>query len=192
MLLRRALPALTALLLLLAAGCGDGDGDGDASAGDGEEHTSADVAFAQAMIPHHEQALQMVAMTEGRDLSPDFAHLTEHVHDAQQPEIETMSGWLEEWGEDVPGLHAHHHGMEGMKGMAGMMTEDDLAALDAAGRSGFERMWLQMMIEHHEGAVEMARTEIAEGEYGPAVDLAESIVESQTHEIDEMRAMLDG
>ena len=190
--LRRTLGALAAIALLLAAGCSDDDPTAADDAGHDAGHNAADVSFATQMIPHHDQALRMVAMTEGRDLSPDFEQLTSHIHDAQQPEIETMTAWLEEWGEDVPSGHAHHHGMDmsGLEGTAGMMSEEDLADLDAAAPSTFEQMWLRMMIEHHEGAIEMARTEIAEGEYGPAVDLAESIVESQTHEIEEMRAML--
>lgn len=180
--LRHVLPVLLTLALL-ATGCGDDDTQEPVGGG----HNAADVAFATDMIPHHEQALQMVEMTEGRDLSPDFEHLTGHVHDAQQPEIETMTGWLEDWDEPVPSGHVHHEGMD----MSGMMTEDDLADLDAAGRSSFERMWLRMMIAHHEGAIEMSRTELDEGSYGPALELARSIVDAQSHEIDEMREMLN-
>ena len=179
--LRRVLPVLL-VLALVVAGCG-----GDDEAADGG-HDDADVAFATEMIPHHEQALQMVAMTEGRELSPDFEHLTGHIHDAQLPEIETMTGWLEDWDEPVPTGHQHHQGMD----MSGMMSDDDLADLGAAGRSAFERMWLTMMIAHHEGAIEMSRTELDEGSYGPALDLARSIIDSQSREIDEMREMLSG
>lgn len=181
---RTLLTALAAAALLLS-GC---SGDDTGSADDG--HNDDDVAFATRMIPHHEQALLMVAMTEGRELSADFERLTEHIEEAQQPEIETMSGWLEEWGEDVPSGHQHHDGMAGSDGMAGMMDEDDLDALEASDRSAFEQMWLRMMIEHHEGAVEMAQTEVEDGSYQPALDLAESIAESQTAEIEEMREML--
>lgn len=184
--LSRTLMSTVATAALLLAGCGGGP---DESADDA--HNEADVAFAAEMIPHHEQALRMVAMTEGRDLSPDFEHLTGHIHDAQQPEIETMTDWLEEWGEEVPSGHQHHDGMAGSDDMPGMMAEDELEALEASSdRSAFERMWLLMMIEHHEGAVEMAQTELDEGSYQPALDLADSIVESQTAEIEEMRDML--
>lgn len=184
---RTLVPALAATALLLA-GCGGDDDNSNGSADDG--HNDADVSFATEMIPHHEQALRMVAMTEGRDLSPDFEHLTEHIQDAQQPEIETMTGWLEDWGEDVPSGHMHQDGMAGSDGMAGMMDEDDLDDLEASERSAFERMWLVMMIDHHEGAVEMAEDELDDGSYQPALDLADSIAESQTDEIEQMREML--
>lgn len=181
---RTVLSTVAALALAFAlAGCGDSDD----SAGS-DSHNDADVAFATQMIPHHEQALQMVAMTEGRDLSDDFAQLTTHIHDAQQPEIETMTGWLEAWGEAVPSGHTHHEGMD----MSGMMSEDDLDQLGNAADAAFEAMWLRMMIAHHEGAVEMANTELDDGSYQPALELARSIVDSQTHEIDEMRSMLPG
>jgi uncharacterized protein (DUF305 family) len=81
-------------------------------------------------------------------------------------------------------------GMDGMSGMGGMMSQQDLDRLEGASRSAFERMWLRMMIVHHEGAVEMARTEVEEGEYPPAVELARSIIASQTAEIATMRGML--
>lgn len=181
--LRRTAIAAAAVLAttLLAVGCTDDAVD---------THGDADVAFAQEMVPHHEQALRMVEMTEGRDLSPDFQRLTEHIHDAQRPEIETMAGWLEDWGEDVPG-GKDRMGMAGE--MPGMMSDDDLDRLDdldRTDRSAFERMWLRMMIAHHEGAIEMARSEIAKGTYRPALDLATSIIETQTREIEQMKAML--
>jgi uncharacterized protein (DUF305 family) len=176
---RTVLPALLAAALLVA-GCSDDD------AGQSAAHDAADVEFATQMIPHHEQALQMVAMTGGRELSADFEHLTEHVHDAQQPEIETMAGWLQDWDEPVPSGHVHHDGMD----MSGMMSEDDLTRLGGADRSAFEQMWLRMMIEHHEGAIEMAETELEDGSFEPALELARSIIDSQSHEIDGMREML--
>lgn len=200
--LRRLLLPLLATLALVLGGCGSSDGGGsdgspDASSGG---HNDADVAFASQMVPHHEQALQMVAMSQGRDVSEEFAALTQQIYDAQQPEIDEMNGWLDAWGE--PSDSASGHDMDGMEGMddmpgmgssdvPGMMSDDDLAALTNADVSTFEAMWLQMMIAHHEGAIEMAKTELADGEYQPALDLAQSIVDSQTAEIEQMQQMLD-
>jgi uncharacterized protein (DUF305 family) len=204
---RRATAA--ALLLTLATAtltaCGD-DTAGDApaaerTAANGDVHNDADVEFASEMIPHHADALVMVDMTQGRDLSPELARLTEDIRAAQAPEIETMVDWLTAWGEDVPetsrdhvnshgGSHGEDDGDDGM-GMNGMgMDPDDLAMLEEAQGSAFESMWLEIMIEHHEGAVEMAEAEQEDGLFADAVALAESIESSQAEEIELMEELL--
>ncbi len=207
----RITPALAALTLTLAlglAGCSDDD-TVDSAMRDGThmpddsastDHNNTDVAFATEMIQHHAQALQMVDMTVGRDLDPKFEELTVAIRDAQAPEIEAMSDWLQDWNEKVPSTvrdHVNSHGthdMEGMDdtgmGMPGMMSQDDMDQLADASDASFEDMWLSMMIEHHEGAIEMAELEQTEGEYAPAVELAKDIVASQSVEIDTMRALL--
>ncbi len=187
-------------LVLGATACSDDDPPGrdmggmqgmhgSASPGAVQDHVEADVTFATDMIPHHAQALAMVDMAEGREVSGDFAALTSAIEEAQTPEIEQMSGWLEEWGEPVPDTDGHMHG-QGMAGMQGMMSPERLDRLETSSRSRFERMWLRMMIAHHQGAIDMARTEVDEGEYPPAVALARSIIASQTAEIATMREML--
>ncbi|WP_028644700.1 DUF305 domain-containing protein [Nocardioides sp. URHA0020] len=185
--------AAVVLLLALAGaglvGCGS---DEPASSSGTTGHSSADVAFASDMIAHHEQALLMVDMTEGRDLSPELAELTQDIKAAQAPEIEEMTGWLEKWGEKVPDDGHPMGGMASGSTDSDMMGDDDLAELDGAAPDRFEAMWLRMMIAHHEGAVEMAKTEIEGGQYGAAVALARSIVTSQTAEIAHMRSMLAG
>lgn len=205
---RRATAA--ALLLTLATAtltaCGD-DTAGDApaaerTAANGDVHNDADVEFATEMIPHHADALVMVDMTQGRDLSPELARLTEDIRAAQAPEIETMVDWLTAWGEDVPetsrdhvnshtGSHGEDDGDDKGSGMGGMgMDPDDLAMLEAAQGNAFESMWLEMMIEHHEGAVEMAEAEQEDGLFADAVALAESIESSQAEEIELMEELL--
>nr|WP_246283961.1 DUF305 domain-containing protein [Nocardioides perillae] len=198
--------ALGAGLALTA--CGGDEPASDASAEVSQtEHGAADVAFAQDMVQHHAQALVMVDLTAGRPLDPEVAALAEQIRAAQAPEIEQMAGWLLAWGEEVPATvrdHAsaghggdhtdaeHMEGMEGMEGMdmPGMMSGDEMAALAAAPDSAFQELWLEMMVEHHEGAVEMARTQQQEGRYAPAVELAEAVEASQTAEIEQMRALL--
>lgn len=154
-------------------------------------HNDADVSFASDMIIHHEQAIEMAQMVDDNTVDPAVADLADRIEAAQAPEIELMTGWLEEWDEPVPDQGAmDHSNMEGMDGMAGMMTAEDMAALEAADGAAFQTMWLEMMIEHHQGAVEMARSVLDEGQYEPARKVAETIIETQQAEIEEMEGLL--
>lgn len=190
----RALAAIAAALTLTLAGC---SGDAESS---GEGFNEADVAFAGDMIQHHAQALEMVDLTLGRDLDPEVVALTEQIRAAQAPEIEKMADLLEDWGQPVPetsrdhaNAHAEHgEGMEPDADMPGMMSADDLKSLESASGQEFQDRWLEMMIEHHQGAVEMAETEADEGESEQAVALAERIVEAQEREISTMQDLLKG
>ena len=175
--------------------CGD-DSEPVAAVPDGADHNTADVRFATEMIPHHAQALHMVDMAEGRDLTPEAEQLMSDIEAAQTPEIEQMSRWLEEWDQPVPdtsgmGPMGGDMDMDHMGDMVGAMSEEALAELEGAEGTVFERMWLQMMIEHHEGAIEMAEVELDEGEHAGTLDLAESIIESQRAEIELMESMLE-
>ena len=215
--MKRASTLVAATLLavgLLLSACGEESdpapsGDATPAVPASADHNGADVAFAQGMIPHHAQALSMVDLTMGRKgLSPDFVALTEEIRAAQAPEIEQMSDWLETWGEDVPETMRDHvnagHGDEDDSGghahgdtgdaqtMEGMLTAEEMEALEQAPAAEFEDRWLEAMIAHHEGAVGMARDEVEDGEHAEAVRLAESIVESQQAEIDRMRGMIGG
>ena len=142
--------------------------------------------FAQMMIPHHEQAIVMSDMVLPKeDLDPGVLELAQDIKDAQGPEIEQLRGWLEDWGVDQSS-----HDMSDMGDMDGMLSEDELAALDAAPGPEASRLYLEQMIVHHEGAVDMARTEVEQGSHTEAVELANSIIESQNAEIQQMRDML--
>lgn len=173
--------ALVAAAAVLAA-CSNGGGD---------DVNDADVTFAQEMIPHHRQATEMADLAATRSQDAEVLDLAERISAAQGPEIETMTGWLESWGEEVPedmsGMD--HSGMD-HGSMPGMMSADQMAALEAASGPDFDRLFLEMMIEHHEGAIEMARTEQEDGSNADAVALAESIEEEQTAEVAEMRDLL--
>ena len=200
------------LTLALGVGltaCGDDTTDTGSSGGSAEvsttEHNDADVTFATDMIQHHAQALSMVDLTMERDLDPEVQALAEDIRAAQGPEIETMADWLTKWGEEVPETMRDHvnsgHDMgdmsENMEGMdhgdemPGMMTSEDMDSLENASDAEFQDMWLQMMVEHHEGAVEMAETEQSEGQFKDAVDLAGQIIDTQKQEIDTMNGLLD-
>ncbi|QGU03674.1 DUF305 domain-containing protein [Corynebacterium comes] len=163
------------------------------SAADGEvaaDHNDADIMFAQAMIPHHVQAVDMSEILLAKEGVPaDVAGLAQRVIAAQGPEIDRMNAMLEAWGEaPVTGgsLPDMDHG-----DMAGMMTGEDLAALDAAAGPEGARLYLEQMIAHHEGAVEMARAQVADGVNPQAVGLAEQVIADQEAEIAEMEQMLD-
>ncbi|HEX6338579.1 MAG TPA: DUF305 domain-containing protein [Jiangellaceae bacterium] len=153
-----------------------------------EDYNDADVMFAQGMIPHHAQALEMAQLVQGRDAGQEVTDLAAQIEAAQDPEIQLMTGWLENWGEDVPDLTLDHSAMDHGKGM---MTADQMAALDDATASEFDRMFLELMIEHHEGAIAMSKTELADGADKEAKELAQEIIDGQQAEIDHMRELLD-
>ena len=148
----------------------------------------ADVTFAQGMIPHHQQAIEMAQMAESRAEDSRVLDLASRIEAAQQPEIDTLTGWLEEWGAEDSGMEGMDHG--GMDHGGGMMSEEDMSALMAASGAEFDRLFLEQMIEHHTGAVEMAVTESAEGQNTDAIAMAETIRDMQNAEIAEMRQLL--
>lgn len=150
-------------------------------------HNSADTLFTQSMIPHHAQAVEMSGMMLGkRGVNPAVTELATKIKAAQGPEIEQMNGWLKGWNE--PTAMAGHG--EAGHSMAGMMSDDDLKALDAAQGKEADRLFLTQMIAHHEGAVQMAKAEIADGQNSDAVKLAREIVTAQESEIKEMKELL--
>ena len=170
-----------------------------------EAHNDADVMFAQHMIPHHQQAVEMSAMLLGKQgIDPRVTQLAIQIKAAQDPEIEQMQGWLKQWGNppmpsmpsgsmpmpsgdmNMPG----HGDMPGMSSGQGMMSEQDMTALQNAQGVEASKLFLTQMIKHHEGAIAMAQTEIKDGQYPPAVEMARSIVTSQQQEIDTMKVFL--
>ena len=158
----------------------------------------ADVSFAQGMLPHHRQAVEMAEMTQGRTDTPEVLELAEQISAAQGPEIQTMTAFLESWGAEVPaegmdmgsGMAGTDSG--GTEGMPGMMSAGEMTGLEAATSENFDRMFLQMMVVHHEGAVQMAQAELDAGENPSALSLAQAIVDAQESEIARMRDLLSG
>ncbi|GAA4761069.1 DUF305 domain-containing protein [Citricoccus nitrophenolicus] len=151
------------------------------------EHNDADVMFAQMMLPHHEQAVQMSEMLLAKDDIPaEVADFAQQVIDAQGPEIERLNAMLAAWDAEPMG------DMEGMDhgGMSGMMSEEDLAALEEAQGAEAARLYLEQMTAHHEGAVEMAQDQVDSGQNPQAVALAEQVITAQEAEIAEMEQML--
>ncbi|UYN83482.1 MAG: DUF305 domain-containing protein [Microcella sp.] len=151
----------------------------------------ADVMFVQMMIPHHEGAIEMSDILLSKsDVDPEVVALAEQIKAAQGPEIEQMKQWLDDWG--MPTMSDNMDGMDhgGMGGMAGM-TEEDMQALEDASGSEAGELFLEQMIVHHEGAIEMAEDVLDDGEHPGVRELARNIVASQKAEIELMRSMLD-
>ncbi|MFI5506212.1 DUF305 domain-containing protein [Mycobacterium sp. NPDC051804] len=171
------------------------------AAGSVATHNDADVRFAQGMIPHHQQAIEMSDMLLGKQgIDPEVVSLANEIKNAQAPEIEQMQGWLREWevsstptpsGTGMPGQGMPGHQMPGMSGGHGMMSDADMAALQNAQGAEASRLFLMQMIEHHKGAIMMAQQEIDNGQFPAAMEMARNIVSSQQAEIDTMQGMLD-
>lgn len=141
-------------------------------------YSKADINFAEMMIPHHEQALEMVALAQTNTTNPDILALAEQIRGAQEPEIVLMKSW--------PGVDsAAHMGHT----MDGMLSETEIENLSAAKGAEFDRLFLEGMIKHHEGAIEMAKT-VVDSKNQSVVKLAEWIVNAQALEIETMKALL--
>jgi uncharacterized protein (DUF305 family) len=164
----------------------------------GEAHNQADVMFAQHMIPHHQQAIEMSDMVLGKQgIDPRVTELANQIKAAQGPEIQQMQGWLTQWGNpampSMPAGSMPGHDMPSMSGtpsMSGMMSDADMTALQNAQGVEAGKLFLTQMIAHHEGAITMAQNEIKDGQYPAAVELAKAILTAQQKEIDTMKGML--
>jgi uncharacterized protein (DUF305 family) len=197
--LRRALVggAAATVVLVLAAGCGNGSdmggmnhgGPSASSAPASATFNDADIQFAQMMIPHHQQAVEMASLADTRAADPEVKQIAAQIKAAQDPEIKTMTGWLAAWGQPTtpPGGHT----MSGMAGMPGMMSDAEMAQLKAAKGVDFDRMFARMMIAHHNGAIQMARDEQAKGKNPDAKALAATIEKTQAAEVAQLQKILD-
>lgn len=165
---------------------------------------AADVAFAQLMIPHHEQAVAMADLALKQATTKPVKDLAVQIKAAQGPEIAKLQSWLTEWGaplemqgaatssaggHDMGAMDMSGHDMGGMD-MSGMMSDDDMKTLAAAKGNDFDRMWLGMMIVHHEGAVEMAKQARTATENLDVQQLADAIITGQTAEIATMNKLV--
>lgn len=187
--------AFSVLAVMLAACGGSGDrADSGGATGGGHSmpatsapagHNDQDVMFAQMMIPHHQQAVEMAKLAGTRASMPEVKTLATTIEGAQEPEIRTMTRWLHEWGAKMPsGGVTMGHGDEGI------MSDADMSKLKKASGRAFDEMFLKMMIKHHQGAVAMARTEQQSGMSAPAKAMAANIVRTQSAEIAQMRQLL--
>ncbi|MFD4247344.1 DUF305 domain-containing protein [Streptomyces sp. NPDC058525] len=185
-------PAAATTAALVLAACGNDNDNGAAHNGHNTtpsasasapaqqgDHNAADVTFAQGMIPHHQQAIEMADLAATRAESAEVKKLVGEIKKAQDPEIKTLSGWLTSWGEQVPAAGDGHGGHD----MSGMKTAEEMKQLESSSGKAFDTAFLKLMVKHHEGAVAMAKTEQSEGAYQPAKDMAGAIITSQSAEI---------
>ena len=172
---------------------------------DSTKHNAADVTFNQMMIPHHQQAIAMADLVPSRTENTAVRELATQIKNAQQPEIDQMTQRLASWGvsttPDSQGAQDHgtmdhgsvDHGSMDMGnggGGMGMMSAQEMIAMENARGQEFDTLWLKGMIAHHQGAIDMAKTELANGIDPASRALAEQITTSQQAEIDGMRSML--
>ncbi|GAA2165113.1 uncharacterized protein (DUF305 family) [Humibacillus xanthopallidus] len=200
--------AVSLAVALTLAACGSSDHSGGAhesmSSATGSasvtapaasaDHNAADVTFATDMIPHHQQAVEMADLAAERASDAQVKRLAVAIKAAQDPEIQTMSGWLSTWGQPVPS-DTDGHDMSDMDHgdgatMEGMMTDEEMQRLAAASGAAFDRLWLELMIKHHMGAVAMAETATASGKNADVVALAQEIITAQKAEIATMQQLL--
>ena len=192
---------VTGTLLLTACG-GGSDADSSESvapesiaAATDSSFNDADVAFAQGMIPHHAQAVDMasLALQPESGASAEIQALATAIQSAQDPEIETMTQWLQTWGQpmEMPGMDGMD-GMHSMDAMDGMMTEEQMASLAGLSGPAFDAEWATMMIAHHQGAITQAETVKASGADPEVLALADQIISAQQAEIAQLQALLAG
>ncbi|WP_027465408.1 DUF305 domain-containing protein [Curtobacterium sp. UNCCL17] len=184
--------AASLILGLTLASCSTNNSSSDAgssasSSSAASAHNDQDVMFAQMMLPHHEQAVEMsdVLLAKGDGVDPDVVTLAKQIKAEQGPEITQLTSWLQGWGEPT---ESEHPGSG--HSMSGMMSDSDMTDLDQASAKNAGKVFLQQMVQHHEGAVDMARSEVDKGKNTDAVAMAKSIVSSQTEQITQMQDML--
>jgi len=163
--------SLAIISALLITGCA-------ASTQSNSEYSSADIAFAEMMIPHHEQAIEMSEIALLNTKNPEVLLLAQEIKDAQSPEIELMKSWT---GVKTS-THAGHM-------MDGMLSERELSDLREAKDNDFDRLFLEGMIKHHEGAIQMAQ-DVADSKSKVVADLSATIIRTQELEISKMKELL--
>jgi uncharacterized protein (DUF305 family) len=186
---------LTALLL---TSCSGSDNHGEAHTTDEPVITGQpagfnadDHAFATNMIAHHQQAIELSQMVPERSTDSGLIALAKKISTEQEPEIKALRVFLVQWDEN-PEDNASHGGDGGHGTMAGMVDDATMAKLRSLRGADFDRLWLQSMISHHQGAIEMAQAEIANGENEDIKQMAQTMINSQKADIAQMNQMLEG
>jgi uncharacterized protein (DUF305 family) len=159
----------------------DGHGSMSSNENASGSYTDDELMFAQMMIPHHSQAVTMSELALANSTNPEILSLATAIRDAQAPEIKQMQDWLDQ--SDYSGTHAHH--ME----MSGMLTDEEIAELSSAKGETFDRLFLEGMIAHHKGAIEMISM-IKNSTNSEVKKLYADILASQSAEIETMKALL--
>jgi uncharacterized protein (DUF305 family) len=175
-----------AVVFLLAGNSGspmNHSGHGSMSSEDdaSSAYTDDELMFASMMIPHHSQAVTMSELALANSINPEITSLATAIRDAQAPEIAQMQSWLDQ--SDYSGTHAGH------MDMGGMLSDEEWAELSTAKGSAFDRLFLEGMIAHHEGAIDMLSM-IKNSTNSEVKKLSADIFTSQSAEIEAMKALL--
>lgn len=147
---------------------------------------AADVKYVQDMVVHHRQAIDMAVLAPTRARAAKVKAIASRIKDSQEPEIAYLVSWLQGEGQKVP--EAHHGAAH--EGMAGMASPEEMAALKAASGEAFDRLFLDLMIKHHQGAVEMSTKVLIDGSQRAIQELANDVGAGQAAEIGRMRRIL--
>ncbi|MFI5778054.1 DUF305 domain-containing protein [Nocardia sp. NPDC051570] len=182
---------------LLIAGCANGNDSaptttapmsgmdhGTSSSATRGDFNDADVSFLQMMYPHHAQAVDMANLVPTRSQNQQLIALAANVEKAQAPEMQRISDLLRAFGKPAPAATMGHD-------MPGMMSHDQMTTLQNSTGPEFDRLWMQMMIDHHRGAIDMSNAELSGGANPDAKTLAQQIITAQQAEIQQMRTMLN-
>ncbi|AEV72169.1 hypothetical protein MycrhN_1553 [Mycolicibacterium rhodesiae NBB3] len=153
-----------------------------------------DHAFATNMIPHHQQAIELSAMAPDHSTNPELVALAAKISAEQEPEIKALRVFLVQWDEnpDDDASQGEQEGHGGHGAMAGMVDEATMTKLQSLRGAEFDTLWLQSMISHHQGAIEMAKAEVAHGQNEDVKRMAQGMIDAQQAEIDQMKQMLEG
>jgi uncharacterized protein (DUF305 family) len=178
-------------LLLTACGSTDTAGAGSTTSSSSPSASSvaasfndADVMFAQMMITHHEQAVEMAGLAAARASDAEVKSLAERIKAAQEPEITRMRGWLRSWKAPESAGMSMGHG-------SGMMSDADMAELKATSGTAFDRKFTEMMIDHHKGAIEMAQDVRKHGRNEAVRQLAGKVITTQSAEVEQLQKIAD-
>jgi uncharacterized protein (DUF305 family) len=185
----RALKALVVLAALILSSCGGSTGSdatshssAPSSAGQAMVHNMDDVMFAQHMIPHHQQAVDMATMVPSHTTNEALRVVAIHIKTDQRAEISLLTDFLNRWGEPLAG----HEPMT----MDGMVDHDTMSQLESLNGSAFDTLWINAMIAHHQGAIRMAEAELTHGQNPDARKMAQQIITAQKREISYMTDMI--
>ena len=183
---KRCVAILGAALIAVLPACGSSSSqEADAVVADEAAFNDADVMFAQMMIPHHEQAIEMsdIALDPTVGAGERVRELATQIKNAQDPEITQMNDLLMAWGKPLTSDEDHS------SMMSGMLTADDLAELGTLTGAAFDAAWAAAMIAHHEGAIEMAEVVLADGKNAETLALAQAIISAQESEFETLRSL---
>ena len=180
--MRKLVIAAMSLVVFLAA-CGSSEAS---------KFNDADVVFVQGMIAHHDQAILMsdMALADSANASTSVTDLAQRIKDAQNPEVNMMTNWLSTW--DMPmQMESNGDSSMGDMGHSGLMSDSEMASMDGKMGSEFDKTWLELMIKHHQGALDMANAIKQDGMNSDVMNLADQIISGQSAEITEMEQMLN-